>query len=239
MKTALIGFGRFGKLFYKFFKNDYDFQIYDKDEFSFNRIKVKSLNQFNNDVNIIFFAIPISSFLDISKILKGKINSNSLIVELSSLKIYPLKILKKYFPENKVLGLHPLFGPDSVKQTLKGHQLVVVNQFEMDNQIEYTLKTFLNKGVEIKYLTPEKHDKLMAYTLCLTQFIGRSLGKLNLPDNTIGTKGYFDLLNIVKRTNNDTLQLFIDMNRYNPYSKPMRKKLIQSFSNINKLINLR
>jgi len=79
----------------------------------------------------------------------------------------------------------------------------------------------------------------MAYTLCLTQFIGRSLGKLNLPDNTIGTKGYFDLLNIVRRTNNDTLQLFIDMNKFNPYSQRMRKKLIQSFSEINKIIDLK
>lgn len=239
MKAALIGFGRFGKLFYKFFKNDFDFQIYDKDEYSFNRIRLKSLNEFDNDVSIIFFAIPISSFLEISKTLRKKIKPGSLIVELSSLKIYPLKVLKKYFPENKILGLHPLFGPDSVKQTLKGHQLVVVNEFEVDEQIEYTLKAFLKKGVEIKYLTSKAHDKLMAYTLCLTQFIGRSLGKLNLPDNTIGTKGYFDLLNIVRRTNNDTLQLFIDMNKYNPYSQRMRKKLIQSFSEINKIIDLK
>lgn len=74
MKAALIGFGRFGKLFYKFFKNDFDFQIYDKYEYSFNRIKLKSLNEFDNDVSIIFFAIPISSFLEISKTLRKKLD---------------------------------------------------------------------------------------------------------------------------------------------------------------------
>ncbi len=236
MNSALIGFGRFGKLFYKFFKNDYNLQIYDKNESTFNGIKIKNLSKFNYEVDIIFFAIPISSFKETSETIRQTIKPNTLIVELSSIKIYPLKILKKYFPKNKILGIHPLFGPDSVKRSLRGHQLIVINETKIDKKINYVINSFMKKGVEIKYLNSREHDELMAYTLCLTQFIGRALGKLKLPDNSTGTKGYFDLLNIIKRTNNDTLQLFIDMNRYNPYSKLMRKKLIQSFIKIDNLL---
>lgn len=235
MKAALIGYGRFGRLFYKFFKSNFDFQIYDKVQ-STNKFKIKSLNFFDNNVDIIFFSIPISSYLDVAEKLKNQINNNSLIVELSSVKTYPFEILKNYFYKNNILGIHPLFGPDSVRKNLKNHQAIVVNEFKQNKLTDYVINSFKTKGIVLKYMSAKEHDKLMAYTLCLTQFIGRSLGKIKLPKNNIGTKGYFELLNIILRTNNDTLQLFLDMNKFNPFSKTMREKVIKSLKEINTLI---
>jgi len=86
-------------------------------------------------------------------------------------------------------------------------------------------------------MSDEDHDKLIAWTLCLTQFIGRSLGKLNLPETEIATRGFIELMNIVRRSNADTEQLFIDMNKYNPYAKEMREKVISAFNEINQYLN--
>ncbi len=246
MKTALIGFGRFGNLFFRFFKDKFDFVIFDKEKlpsYSVNRLEdFKDLSEYE----IIFLSVPISAIEEIAKYLKGKVNKKSLIVEFCSvqtypLKIvefcsvqtYPLKILKKYFPENHLLGIHPLFGPDSVKNNLSGHQAIVIKQLKYDSKSQNVIRAFKRKGIKIIELTSTEHDKLMAYTLCLiTQYIGRSLGKLNLPQSGIGTKGYFDLIEMIERTNNDTFQLFIDMNRYNPFSTQMRKKVIKEFKNL-------
>ncbi len=232
MKTALIGFGRFGNLFFRFFKDKFDFVIFDKEKlpsYSVNRLEdFKDLSEYE----IIFLSVPISAIEEIAKYLKGKVNKKSLIVEFCSVQTYPLKILKKYFPENHLLGIHPLFGPDSVKNNLSGHQAIVIKQLKYDSKSQNVIRAFKRKGIKIIELTSTEHDKLMAYTLCLTQFIGRSLGKLNLPQCGVGTKGYFDLLEIIKRTNNDTFQLFIDMNRYNPFSTQMRKKVIKEFKNL-------
>ncbi len=232
MKTALIGFGRFGNLFFRFFKDKFDFVIFDKEKlpsYSVNRLEdFKDLSEYE----IIFLSVPISSIEEIAKYLKGKVNKKSLIVEFCSVQTYPLKILKKYFPENHLLGIHPLFGPDSVKNNLSGHQAIVIKQLKYDSKSQNVIRAFKRKGIKIIELTSTEHDKLMAYTLCLTQYIGRSLGKLNLPQSGIGTKGYFDLIEMIKRTNNDTFQLFIDMNRYNPFSTQMRKKVIKEFKNL-------
>ncbi len=232
MKTALIGFGRFGNLFFRFFKDKFDFVIFDKEKlpsYSVNRLEdFKDLSEYE----IIFLSVPISSIEEIAKYLKGKVNKKSLIVEFCSVQTYPLKILKKYFPENHLLGIHPLFGPDSVKNNLSGHQAIVIKQLKYDSKSQNVIRDFKRKGIKIIELTSTEHDKLMAYTLCLTQYIGRSLGKLNLPQSGIGTKGYFDLIEMIERTNNDTFQLFIDMNRYNPFSTQMRKKIIKEFKNL-------
>lgn len=236
MKNAiLIGFGRFGKFFHEHFQDHFHFTIIDK-----NTHTSKSKNQENfrlQEAEIIFFATPISSLKEAAINLKSEINSSSLIVELCSVKIYPLIVLKEIFPDNPILGIHPLFGPDSVFNTLKGHQ-AILTQTKLENEnIHYILEAFQSKGVELFELTNDEHDKLMAYTLCLTQFIGRSLGNFPLPEFGIGTKGYFDLLQIVKRTNADTLQLFLDMNIYNPYAQEMRELLIKKMIETDSMIN--
>lgn len=240
MRASLFGFGRFGKLFYKFFKDDFEFSIYDKSssdqeiqEF-FNLKEVKPYKLEKSE--IIFLAVPISEIESITKEIKNSINRNTLVIEMCSVKIYPQKVLKKHLPKNPIAGIHPLFGPDSVKDSLKNHQVIVIENELKTQKMNYVLDAFKRKGLKIFTMTADEHDKLMAYTLCLTQFIGRALGKLKLPDKSIGTKGYFDLLDIVSRTNNDTFQLFLDMNKYNPYSKEMREKVINEFINLNKWI---
>ncbi|MEJ5306028.1 MAG: prephenate dehydrogenase/arogenate dehydrogenase family protein [Ignavibacteria bacterium] len=243
MKASLFGFGRFGKLFYKFFKDDFEFSIYDKNisETELRKLtRLKTIRPYNlSESDIVFLAVPISSIQEISKEIKHSINRNTLIVEMCSVKIYPQKILRRYFPQNKIVGIHPLFGPDSVKNSLNGHQIIIVDNSIKSEKLSYLINILTNKGLKLIQMTSNEHDKLMAYTLCLTQFIGRALGNIKLPDKSIGTKGYFDLLDIVKRTNNDTFQLFIDMNKFNPHSEKMRKEVIQEFSKIDRIISNR
>jgi prephenate dehydrogenase len=237
MKATLIGFGRFGKLFYQFFKDDYDFLIIDSDENKLNEIdERKNYQPFEiNESEIIFLTVPISEIQNVARTISKKVSRNTLIVEMCSVKSYPLKVLTKYFPKNNVIGIHPLFGPDSVDSSLEGHQLIIVGE-NRSKKFKFFINKLKSKNLKLIKMTAQEHDKLMAYTLNLTQFIGRSLGKIKLPDNKIGTKGYFNLLDIVRRTNRDTYQLFVDMNKYNPYSKSMRKKVIQSFLETEKLL---
>lgn len=240
MRASLFGFGRFGKLFYRFFKNDFEFSVYDKslsDQEIQELFNIKQTKPFPLEKSdLIFLAVPISMLENVTREIKNSISRKTLVIEMCSVKLYPQRILKKHFPDNPVAGIHPLFGPDSVKNSLKNHQVIIIDNEYKTNSLTYVVDTFKKKGLKIFTMSADEHDKLMAYSLCLTQFIGRALGKLKLPDKSIGTKGYFDLLDIVKRTNNDTFQLFLDMNNYNPYSKEMREKVISEFINLNKWI---
>jgi prephenate dehydrogenase len=239
LKATLIGFGRFGKLFYKFFKDEFLFQIIDKNIPS-SEIR-KQTNLLDNfpiqESKIIFLAVPISQIESVAKELKDQVPSDCVIVEFCSVQLYPIQILKKEFPNNLIFAIHPLFGPDSVENSLENHIAVIIENEEVNSSVEYLKKLFKSKGVRLISMSDEDHDKLIAWTLCLTQFIGRSLGKLNLPETEIATRGFIELMNIVRRSNADTEQLFIDMNKYNPYAKEMREKVISAFNEINQYLN--
>ena len=60
---------------------------------------------------------------------------------------------------------------------------------------------------------------------------------IGVSDMEIDTKSYRDLLRILDTVKNDTWQLFEDMNKFNNYSKGVRKDLIKSLSNVEKKLS--
>ncbi len=241
MKASLFGFGRFGKLFYEYFKDKFSFSIYDK---YINEKEIKRISKQKNitphsieESDIIFLAVPISSIQIISKELKTKVHPNSMIVELCSVKEYPLKVLYKYFPNNEIVGIHPLFGPDSVVNTLEDHQVIIVSKNYKSKIYNYLFNSLKEKKIKIFKMSAEEHDRLMAYTLCLTQFLGNALALIKLPEKKIGTKGYFHLYDLVERTKRDKIQLFFEMNKYNKFSKAMRRIVLDNLEYTNSFLD--
>lgn len=186
-----------------------------------------------HEVEYIFFAVPISVLEQLLIEIKQYISGSAVLVDVCSVKEYPHEVMRKYFPANEIIGTHPLFGPDSTADGLAGRQIVVTPSKESP-AYKRLIGTFESASLETIYMSAEEHDRQMAWTLCLTQFIGRGLGSLPLPRNSIGTKGYFDLLDIVTRANADTMQLYIDMNKYNRFAGEMREKVIAGLMNIHK-----
>ena len=71
----------------------------------------------------------------------------------------------------------------------------------------------------------DQHDREAAWSQGITHFIGRTLSELSLGDTELATTGYKTLLTVMQQTCNDPLQLFYDLQRYNPYARQMRMGL--------------
>jgi len=238
LEATLIGFGRFGKLFYRFFKDDFYFNIIDKnlspEEISRQAVKVYDITL--KRTMVVFLAVPISEIENTARELKKQISTECTIVEFCSVQTYPLQILRNEFPQNPIFAIHPLFGPDSVEDSLENHLAIVIENETWNPAIAYLWKLFIEKGVKLILMNEDEHDQLVAWTLCLTQFIGRAIGKISIPYSQVATKGFIELMNIVRRSNADTEQLFIDMNLYNPYAEEMRNKVIESFKEVDEFL---
>jgi prephenate dehydrogenase len=77
-------------------------------------------------------------------------------------------------------------------------------------------------------MSPQEHDRKAAYTQGITHYVGRVLADLDLEPSPISTLGYHKLLEIREQTCNDPWQLFLDLQRFNPYTKEMRERLHRS-----------
>ncbi|MDX9808815.1 MAG: prephenate dehydrogenase/arogenate dehydrogenase family protein, partial [Sphaerochaetaceae bacterium] len=71
----------------------------------------------------------------------------------------------------------------------------------------------------------DRHDKEAAYSQGVTHFVGRVLDELHLNPTELSTLGYKNLMSIVEQTCNDPIQLFYDLQRFNPYAHAMHTEL--------------
>lgn len=241
MKTiAIIGFGRFGKVLYCLLKDDFKIILFDQDTAVFKGVKFsKNTRMAKNEkeiyqAEVIFYAVPISAFESVIKAHKKYFKDHHLLIDVLSVKLYPQKIFKKYLKALKTRALltHPMFGPDSSKQGFKGLPLVM-DQFLADNKKYLFWKNyFIKKGLRVIEIPAKEHDKLAATSQGVTHFIGRLLQEFNFQPTLIDTLGAKKLHEVTSQTCNDSWQLFLNLQNFNPYTKIMRVRLGRAYDKI-------
>jgi prephenate dehydrogenase len=154
-------------------------------------------------------------------------------MDTCSVKIHPVEVMERNLPETvQALATHPLFGPDSAKNGLAGLRIVFCPVHLSQERLDFWREFWQRQGVLVIEKTADEHDRLAAYSQGITHFLGRVLGELDLRSAEITTKGFEDILGVIEQTNNDTWQLFFDLQCYNPYTKEMRDCLVQAFNTI-------
>jgi len=241
VEIGVIGFGRFGKLLVRYLSPDFRISVFDKDD------KTKEINEIGASVlgfsdvckkSMVIICVPISEFEKTLVDMKNHLAKNTLVVDVCSVKEYPVKMMKEILPDDvQILATHPMFGPDSASDSLNGRKLVLCKERINDRQYEKIKEYLTRKSLKIIETNPEEHDRQIANTLVLPHFIGRTLMEMDAKNHEIDTEGYKRLLKILGVVQNDTSQLFLDMNRYNRFAKDVRENFMDALDTVNKKIN--
>lgn len=192
---------------------------------------------------IIIFAVPISQLKSAVLSAAPYLSENAIVMDTCSVKIKPLETLKALLPPTvEILGTHPLFGPDSAQanEGIRGLKLVLC---PVRITKEHTLRIRLlleGAGLRVIETTPEAHDRAMAESQALFHLVARAVQEMELnqelPREVI-TPGPARLFEDLKILQNDTPQLFRDLQRENPFAEEIRKKFIDHLIKIDDSLN--
>ena len=178
------------------------------------------------NADILFFAVAISAFEGVLKAVGNRIGKDTIVMDTCSVKILPSEWMKRYIPSDRtIIATHPMFGPDSGRNGVKGLPMVMCPVSGIGSEYEKLKSFFCSMGLDVLEMSAEKHDEEAAYSQGVTHFVGRVLNQMGMKPTPIATQGYRNLMTIVEQTCNDPLQLFYDLQRYNPYAKEMRLSL--------------
>jgi prephenate dehydrogenase len=169
---------------------------------------------------------------------KDLVNLNALVIDVCSVKIKPVEVLKRVLPiDCEILSTHPMFGPFSAKNGIKKLQIMVFPTRINESRYK-SIKQFLSNqlGLSVIQCTPEEHDKELAYILGLTQLIGRAVQDMNIPETNLRTRAYEDLLDMKKIQGADSWDLFESITKENPYAKEVVKSFTECLKNIERKI---
>ena len=242
-KVSIVGFGRFGPTLYRLIKDDFIITLYDKksigvSKFFKNTTFAKSISEIYSS-EVIFYCVPISAFENVIETHKKYFQNQHVLIDVLSVKIHPAKIFKKHLTNSKTQALltHPMFGPDSSKNGFEGLPLIIDKFMANDKTYRFWKEYFKSKKLHIIEMSARDHDRMAASSQGLTHFIGRLLDKYHFIETPINSLGAKKLLEVKDQTCNDTWQLFMDLQLYNPYTKQMRIKLGNTFDKLsNKLL---
>ncbi|MDR0912407.1 MAG: prephenate dehydrogenase [Methanobrevibacter sp.] len=177
MKIGILGgTDGLGKTIAKFFKsNDFDITVTGRNIEKGEKVSKELSVNFSNDnkktvthSDIVIIAVPIDNIENLVIEIAKSLKSDTIVIDVASVKEKIIKIMNKYLPENiEYIPSHPVFGPRT--HSLEGQIIVLTPEKKGKNYKK--VKEFLeNQGSNIVESTAKEHDKMMAIVQVLTHF---------------------------------------------------------------------
>lgn len=238
--VSVYGYGRFGRLWSDILAKHFHVKVFSRrglgpDEVSPGMEICNEREIFACDA--IFFCVAISSFAEVLQRSTPYFQKETIYFDTCSVKVLPARWMQKYLPAGStIIATHPMFGPDSYPQSPGKLPMVMCNISAAADTFDEWVRYFTSQSMQVELMTPDEHDEMAAYSQGITHYAGRLLAELRLQPTAIDTLGYTRLLDIMGQTCNDSWQLFLDLQRYNPYTRRMRDDLARSIARINSVI---
>ena len=179
MRTAVLGAGKMGVWFAKFCKEKGDnVLLVDRKKEKLPKLAetlgVETGNDFVEAVKTaqrIIICVSISSFEEVVKEISASIKDGQTVMDICSIKEFPVKVMHENIKHGLILGTHPVFGPGSRGVNHKAFVLTPTNDAEAKYADSY--KQWLEQEeARVFIMTPKKHDQLMSVVLGLPHFLG-------------------------------------------------------------------
>ncbi|HEX9006422.1 MAG TPA: prephenate dehydrogenase/arogenate dehydrogenase family protein [Bacteroidota bacterium] len=240
MTVGVIGFGRFGRLAATLIAPHAPVVVHDPSPVRLPRgvrgMRRGSLAEAAR-AEIVLLATPVSALCEVLKRIHPLLAPGSLVADVCAVKVLPVRWMDRLLPADvTVLGTHPLFGPDSYAGTLAGHTVFLCPVRGRQAALTAAKDLLRRAGLTVRVIDPDRHDRLMAETVFLTQFVGRLVAAGGLGKGDEGTLHYRHLRSIATVARNDTVELFLDMWRYNPHAHRVAQQLGFGWKEVTRLL---
>ena len=235
---AVLGFGRFGRLAAQHLAAWGEVLVYDPTEAeeAARAIGVRQAPLADAArARHILLCMPIGELRGLLRALRPHLRPRTVLIDTCSVKVEPAGVLVEEAPESVgLLATHPLFGPDSAGAGLAGLRIVLCPLRRARPRLA---RRFLGRlGLDVVLATPEEHDRQIAESQALVQWIGRALERVGAGPRRIDTVGYQRLLEVLAFVSRDSWQLFRDMQRRNPYAAAARRRFLDALRQVEERI---
>lgn len=159
-KVVIIGGkGALGSVFVSLFeKSNYKVETLEQNDWP-------NAKQIFDGADLVIVAVPINITVELIRSIKS-LPKNCVLADITSIKVSPLQAMLDVH-DGPVVGLHPMFGPDSPGMI---KQVVVVCDGREPEQYAWLIKQMTTWGAVIHNTTSQEHDQAMAFIQVMRHF---------------------------------------------------------------------
>ncbi|MDD5082320.1 MAG: prephenate dehydrogenase [Dehalococcoidales bacterium] len=120
--------------------------------------------------DVVILSVPIDSFAEIVRQIGLYTRPEQIIVDVTSVKVFPVTTMHQYIKNGLILGTHPVFGPGA--KSVANHSFVLTPTSDQETNLAQKAKDYLEaRGAKVTLMSPQEHDEMMAVILGLSHFI--------------------------------------------------------------------
>lgn len=225
--VGIVGYGSFGKLvatLLKRFAPALEVRIYSSKHEPDGKEFFSLAETASSDVVVL--TVPMSAFEDVLLKVLPLTRPDSVLVDVSTVKVHTVNLLKKHAPQKQWIATHPMWGPESYekkKGDVSGFRIVIAESTLPKERVQALSETLKKIGFDVVSVDADTHDKHLAETLFLTHFVGQVIARAGFDRTEIDTVSFGYLMDAVESVKHDEA-LFRDVFRFNPYCKEVLEK---------------
>lgn len=123
-----------------------------------------------SNADVVLISVPIDNFEEVVKQLQPELQPAQVVVDVTSVKVFPVAMMHRYLKKGLALGIHPVFGPGA--KSIMNQNFVLTPTTEEETALAQKVKQYLEaRGARAALMSPREHDELMAVILGLSHFI--------------------------------------------------------------------
>lgn len=186
----------------------------------------------------VVLTVPISAFEGVVQELLPLTRQGTVLVDVSTVKVHTVSILKRLAAGRQWIATHPMWGPESYEKRggdVSGFRIVMADRTIAPDEFTRLKTFFADIGFDVVEMTAEQHDKHLAETLFLTHYIGQIVHRAGFDRTAIDTVSFGFLMDAVESVKHDA-RLFKDVFTYNPYCKDVLNRFELKEAEVRKLL---
>ena len=172
----------------------------------------------------VVLAMPVSRLADTVRAIGPHLQPGALVLDVGSVKVAPAAIMLRGLPGHVgIVATHPLFGPQSARDGIRGLKVVVC---PVRGAAGLRVGAFLRRalGLRVIMTTPDAHDRDLAVVQGLTHLIAKVLVQMEPLPERMTTRSFDLLMQGVAMVRHDAPEVFEAIERSNPYAREVRRR---------------
>ncbi len=215
-------------------KEDFEIIVSDRDKAALDALQEQiSVEAASNSLviqtaDVVILSVNIDSFEEVVKEISPHIRPGQIIMDVTSIKKYPIDLMHEYCQNATILGTHPLFGPGA--RDLANQNFVLTPTTETEDILARKVMIYLQKhGARVTLMPPVQHDKMMSVVLGLSHFISIVAADTlieigHLPQlKAVGGSTYRVLTTLVESVVSEDPELYASLQMRLPYVKDVEE----------------
>ena len=224
-KLGLIGFGAFGRLTARHLSPWFDIQAHDPAATDTDDHATLTDLAAAAACPTIILAVPVEALAASLTEIRSHLRPDALVIDVGSVKVKPARLMAELLPPGvRIVGTHPLFGPQSGKAGIAGLRIAVCEV--RGKRDARRVAAFCRRALALKVfqVSPEDHDREAATVQGLTHLIARLLLAMEPLPTRMTTASFDRLMQAVDMVRHDSPAVFRAIERDNPFAAEVRNR---------------